>query len=94
MQWSATTTFRRTGGSIPTSRRCTADLSGLPPAIFSVGTLDPLLDDSLFMHAPLGGGREPAELHVYPGAIHGFIGFPLAIARRASDHIVHFVRQS
>lgn len=71
-----------------------ADLSGLPPAIFTVGTLDPLLDDSLFMHARWVAAGNPAELHVYPGAIHGFIGFPLAIARRASDHIVHFVRQS
>jgi len=71
-----------------------ADLSGLPPAIFSVGTLDPLLDDSLFMHARWVAAGSRAELHVYPGAIHGFIGFPLAIARRASDHIVHFVRQS
>ena len=31
-----------------------ADLTGLPPAIFCAGTLDPLLDDSLFMSAPSG----------------------------------------
>src|SRR5205823_8787995 len=28
-----------------------ADLSAMPPAIFTVGTLDPLLDDTLFMEA-------------------------------------------
>jgi len=26
-----------------------ADLSNLPPALFTIGTQDPLLDDSLFM---------------------------------------------
>ncbi|MET5013269.1 alpha/beta hydrolase fold domain-containing protein, partial [Burkholderia pseudomallei] len=28
-----------------------ADLKGLPPALFTVGTADPLLDDTLYMSA-------------------------------------------
>ena len=37
-----------------------ADLSGMPPALFQVGTADPLLDDSLAMAARwTGAGGSP-----------------------------------
>lgn len=51
-----------------------ANLAGLPKALFTVGTLDPLLDDSLFMFARWIAAGSPAELAVYPGGVHGFIG--------------------
>lgn len=53
-----------------------ADLRGLCPALFTIGTKDALLDDSLFMHARWIASGNRGELDVYPGACHGFIAFP------------------
>lgn len=61
-----------------------ADLHDLPPALFTVGTLDPLLDDSLFMDARWRAAGLHAELRVWPEAIHGFTAFPIAVSRLAN----------
>jgi len=53
-----------------------ADLRGLCPALFTVGTRDALVDDSLFMHARWVAAGNAGELDIYPGACHGFIAFP------------------
>jgi acetyl esterase len=60
-----------------------AELHDLPPALFSVGTLDPLLDDSLFMEARWRAAGNEARLSVWPEAIHAYTAFPLEIARRS-----------
>ncbi len=57
------------------------NLSGMPPALFSIGTEDPLMDDSLFMAGRWAAAGSEAELVVYPGAIHAFDLFDLAITR-------------
>lgn len=53
-----------------------ADLKGLCPALFSVGTQDALLDDTLFMYSRWIAAGNRAELEIYPGGAHGFTLFP------------------
>ena len=53
-----------------------ADLRDLCPALFTIGTRDALLDDSLFMHSRWVAAGNPGELAIYPGACHGFVAFP------------------
>lgn len=53
-----------------------ADLRGLCPALFTIGTRDALLDDSLFMHSRWVAAGNESELAIYPGACHGFVAFP------------------
>ncbi|MEM9099732.1 MAG: alpha/beta hydrolase [Pseudomonadota bacterium] len=60
-----------------------ADLKGLPPALFQIGTLDPLLDDTLFMEARWRAAGNETELAIVPGGVHAFDCFDLAIAREA-----------
>jgi acetyl esterase len=57
-----------------------ADLRGLPPALFLVGTNDHLLDDTLLLSAKWSIAGNRAELLVYPDAPHGCIGVPTVLA--------------
>ena len=68
-----------------------ANLSKMPPALFTVGTLDPLLDDTLFMHARWISSENEASLAVYPGGVHAFNIFSLKIARQANKRIEEFL---
>ncbi len=51
------------------------DLTGLPPAYIPVGDLDLFLDENMTYAQRLLAAGVPTELHVYPGAFHGFNGF-------------------
>jgi len=62
-----------------------ADVSGLPPTLLTVGTLDPLLDDSLLLWQRLEAAGNATRLDVYPECIHAFPAFPIALGRRALE---------
>ena len=69
-----------------------ADLRGLPPALFSCGTLDPLLDDSLFMEARWRAAGNETSLSLWPEGVHAYTAFPLEIARRSRAEQATFIR--
>jgi acetyl esterase/lipase len=70
-----------------------ADLSDLPPAFFTVGELDPLLDDSLFMAARWHAAGNHAEIVICPESVHGFIAFPNDIGVRSLAQQVGFLKR-
>ncbi|GAA2173075.1 alpha/beta hydrolase [Arthrobacter parietis] len=49
-----------------------ADLAGLPPAMIQVGELDLFRDEDVEYASRLLQAGVPTELHLYPGAYHGF----------------------
>ena len=62
------------GGEVPYTAapaRC-EDLRGLPPAFVSVGTVDGFRDEDIDYATRLNQAGIPCELHVYPGACHGY----------------------
>ena len=69
-----------------------ADLRDLPPALFTVGTADALLDDTLFMAARWEAAGNRAELRVYEEACHAFTAFPIAVAQDANEAQLAFLR--
>jgi len=68
-----------------------APLHGLPPALFTVGTADHLLDDSLLMSQRWQAWGNEAELAVYPDCPHAFLGLPTELARRAGARVDEFI---
>ena len=60
------------------------DLAGLPSTFISVGALDLFLEENIEYARRLTRAGVPTELHVYPGAFHGFDTAPSAhTARKA-----------
>ena len=71
-----------------------ADLRGLPPARFVVGTQDPLLDDTLFMAARWEAAGNATSLQVVAEAAHGFLQFPPEVTERELTAQEEFVAAS
>jgi acetyl esterase/lipase len=61
------------------------DFSGLAPAYIDVGDLDIFRDESIAYAGRLAAAGIPVELHVHPGAPHGFERLvpDAAVSRRA-----------
>jgi len=68
-----------------------ADLESMPPALFSIGTADAVLDDSLFMAMRWQAAGNSAELAVYPEGPHLFMTYPTQMAEKAKQRIVAFL---
>jgi acetyl esterase/lipase len=65
-----------------------ADLTGLPPALFTVGTDDPTLHDSIKMAARWPG----AELQIYPHGFHASNLFPSKMSDVWNRSIEAFIK--
>lgn len=68
-----------------------ADLSNLPPALFSVGTRDLLFDDSLFMAARWLAAGNRATLSSWNGGCHVFHAFDTRTSRAANQEAERFL---
>lgn len=68
-----------------------ADLEGMPQALFTVGTEDPLVDDTLGLHERWLAAGNRGELAIYPGGAHGFDAFPIEIGRQALARMYRFI---
>ena len=67
-----------------------ADLRGLPPALLSVGTRDPLLDDTLFLAGRWAAAGNTCDLAIWPGGCHVFHRFDFPMAEEALARIDGF----
>ena len=65
-----------------------ADLTGMPPALFTVGTNDYLYDDNLFMYMRWRAAGSRAQLAIYPEAMHGFTSMPSAMGVEANRRMI------
>lgn len=71
------------------------DLAGLPPTFISVGSVDIFCREDVHYAVALLDAGVPVELHVHPGAYHGFDNHApqSAIARRFNAEIDDWLRR-
>ena len=71
-----------------------ADLRDMPPAMFTIGTEDALLDDTLFMEARWRLAGAPTELRIWQEAPHGFLNLPMSVSNLALSAEHEFLRRT
>ncbi|KAL9084739.1 MAG: hypothetical protein Q9165_007914 [Trypethelium subeluteriae] len=68
--------------------------NSLPPALFLVGTADPLVDDSLLMSLKWMASGSEARISLYPGAPHMFGAFAgFKVADDAAATMANFLKE-
>jgi acetyl esterase/lipase len=69
-------------------------VSGLPPTYIDVGELDIFRDEDIEYARRIAGTATSVELHVHPGAPHGFDAFApeTDVARRALADRIRVLR--
>lgn len=72
------------------------NLAGLPPTYLCTGDMDLFLLEDMAYARRLAEAGVPLDLHVYPGAFHGFDGLvpTSAVAQRANSDVVRALRQA
>jgi acetyl esterase/lipase len=70
-----------------------AELTGLPPALFVVGTRDPLQEDTELMYAKWMRQSHNAQLAVVPEAAHGFVHQANSTAVKTNAYIRAWIGQ-
>jgi acetyl esterase/lipase len=73
----------------------TESVAGLPPTFISVGALDIFLDEDIDYAKRLLAAGVPTELHVYPGAYHGFdVAFDADVTKRFRRDAVEALKRA
>jgi len=67
------------------------DLAGLPPALFTVGDLDPLRDESILMAQRWRLAGSPADLDVWPEGAHAFANMATPLGDLALDRTTSWI---
>ncbi len=70
-----------------------ADLSGLPPAQFLVGSEDAVVDDSVLMDERWRAAGNASDLVVLPGGLHGLLEFRTPMTKTAIALVAGFIRR-
>jgi acetyl esterase/lipase len=70
-----------------------ADLAGLPPCLLSVGMLDHLRDDSLFLAPLLSAAEVDVQLEVYPDSPHGYQSLPGKMSQASAARMDAWMRR-
>jgi acetyl esterase len=67
------------------------DLTGMPPALFTVGNLDPLRDESILMAARWQLDGSKADLDVWPEGPHAFANIATPLGQLAAERATSWI---